>query len=413
MDCSEECRLEHVPLGHDAILLDLENDNNSSTSDIVDVCNKIEEDPESNRSEMDVNFSADQRTNASEKQDHCNREVCDKQFTGNEGISTHPLSRTKEKPYHCTICEKSAQIDLSMVSYFFINTISNEKSTNETEKLAGCAARVFVTIHVPLATEIEGQNHSLVYGKLVKITPLTIGNVNKSTIFQANLWEMGQIWPKASFGIKEMVQQPNWPISVENIPFLTRYHTIVVNQLLTYWITLRPRQNGCHFPDDIFKYIFLNKNVLISITIFDVKMISQMHFLKWKCVNFDYDLDVKTIPKFDRTLTAMKVGPTLAQRRYCRRDVGPTLAQPTLLSGEVSCRGTCQISEEEETIPRVFEISRDLTIRRLTPWTKWPPFHRRYFQNAFSWTKHFEFWLKYSWSLFLKVQLTMSQQCMV
>ena len=32
-------------------------------------------------------------------------------------------------------------------------------------------------------------------------------------------------------------------------------------------------------------------------------------------------------------LTAMKVGPTLAQRRYCRPDVGPMLAQPTLLSG--------------------------------------------------------------------------------
>ena len=31
--------------------------------------------------------------------------------------------------------------------------------------------------------------------------------------------------------------------------------------------TLRPRQNGCHFPDDIFKWIFLNENVWISITI--------------------------------------------------------------------------------------------------------------------------------------------------
>ena len=28
--------------------------------------------------------------------------------------------------------------------------------------------------------------------------------------------------------------------------------------------TLRPRQNGCHFPDDIFKGIFLNENVWIS-----------------------------------------------------------------------------------------------------------------------------------------------------
>ena len=29
--------------------------------------------------------------------------------------------------------------------------------------------------------------------------------------------------------------------------------------------TLRPKQNGRHFPDDIFKWIFLNKNVWISI----------------------------------------------------------------------------------------------------------------------------------------------------
>ena len=31
--------------------------------------------------------------------------------------------------------------------------------------------------------------------------------------------------------------------------------------------TLRPRQNGCHFSDDIFKWIFLNENVWISINI--------------------------------------------------------------------------------------------------------------------------------------------------
>ena len=31
--------------------------------------------------------------------------------------------------------------------------------------------------------------------------------------------------------------------------------------------TLRPRQNGRHFPDDIFKWFFLNENVWISITI--------------------------------------------------------------------------------------------------------------------------------------------------
>ena len=34
------------------------------------------------------------------------------------------------------------------------------------------------------------------------------------------------------------------------------------------WVnTLRPRQNCRHFPDNIFKCIFLNENILISITI--------------------------------------------------------------------------------------------------------------------------------------------------
>ena len=35
-----------------------------------------------------------------------------------------------------------------------------------------------------------------------------------------------------------------------------------------WWFnTLRPRQNGSHLPDDIFKYIFLNENVWISLKI--------------------------------------------------------------------------------------------------------------------------------------------------
>ena len=43
--------------------------------------------------------------------------------------------------------------------------------------------------------------------------------------------------------------------------------------LLHIWIiswdlnTLRPRQNGRHFPEDIFKWIFLNESVWISINI--------------------------------------------------------------------------------------------------------------------------------------------------
>ena len=81
----------------------------------------------------------------------------------------------------------------------------------------------------------------------------------------------------------------------------------------------------------------------------------------------------------------------------------------------------------------------------ISPWTKWPPFHRRYFQmhfrdiithpcpntcksilthwgqdkmagisqttcsNTFCWMNSFVFWLKFHWSLFQRVQLTITQ----
>ena len=37
-----------------------------------------------------------------------------------------------------------------------------------------------------------------------------------------------------------------------------------VFNISSWFNTLRPRQNGRHFADDTFKYIFLNKNVIIS-----------------------------------------------------------------------------------------------------------------------------------------------------
>ena len=43
--------------------------------------------------------------------------------------------------------------------------------------------------------------------------------------------------------------------------------TFLVMLLLWSFNTLRPRQNGRHFPDDISKCIFLNENVLISMKI--------------------------------------------------------------------------------------------------------------------------------------------------
>ena len=57
-----------------------------------------------------------------------------------------------------------------------------------------------------------------------------------------------------------------------------------------YLNTLRPRQNGRHFPDDAFKCIFLNENVWISIKI-SLKFVSKgpinnipalVHVMAWR-----------------------------------------------------------------------------------------------------------------------------------
>ena len=45
------------------------------------------------------------------------------------------------------------------------------------------------------------------------------------------------------------------------------WYGILLGRLINCFNTLRPRLNGCHFPDDIFKRIFLNQNVPIPINI--------------------------------------------------------------------------------------------------------------------------------------------------
>ena len=46
----------------------------------------------------------------------------------------------------------------------------------------------------------------------------------------------------------------------------TKYHwlTLLWKTLLLSFNTLKPRQNGCHFSEDIFECIILNENVWIS-----------------------------------------------------------------------------------------------------------------------------------------------------
>ena len=53
----------------------------------------------------------------------------------------------------------------------------------------GCVALVFAAI--TLTTETEGQKRTLAYGKWLKMKPLTIVNVTKSTTFEAILHEIG------------------------------------------------------------------------------------------------------------------------------------------------------------------------------------------------------------------------------
>ena len=68
------------------------------------------------------------------------------------------------------------------------------------------------------------------------------------------LWIM---WYKQVLVFLEKV----WNI-LGNKPMSQPHHT-----LCTWFNTLRPRQNGRHFPDDIFKFIFMNENDSIVIKI--------------------------------------------------------------------------------------------------------------------------------------------------
>ena len=70
------------------------------------------------------------------------------------------------------------------------------------------------------------------------------------------------------------VTRPQWVklnhslISSMEFSILVRQHLYIESERGCQWVnTLRPRENGRHFPDDIFKWIFLNDNVWISINI--------------------------------------------------------------------------------------------------------------------------------------------------
>ena len=140
--------------------------------------------------------------------------------------------------------------------------------------------------------------------------------------------------------------------------------------------TLRPRQNGCHFRDNIFKYIFLNENVWISIKI-----------------------SLKFVPKGPINNIA-----ALVQIMLWHRPGDKPLSEPMMDSLLMHICITWPQWVEKTTPVMIITLCMD----GLTHWgrDKMAAALQTTFSNAFSWVKMYEFWLKFHWSLFLGVQLT-------
>ena len=89
----------------------------------------------------------------------------------------------------------------------------------------------------------------------------------------ANVASVGHKYPYFTI-LESYCRRPglcNMTLSIKTCPFAFHYF-LSMRALGTSWLwfiinTLRPRQNGRHFPDDIFKCIFLIENVWISIKI--------------------------------------------------------------------------------------------------------------------------------------------------
>ena len=104
----------------------------------------------------------------------------------------------------------------------------------------------------------------------------------------------------------------NDPVSNLAVPILVPRIFIPVDIIWEFWgqlidrdaNTLRPRQNGRHFPDDIFKCIFLNENAWLLVKI-----------------------SPKFVPKFP-----MNNIPALVQIMASRRPGAKPLSEPTTVS---------------------------------------------------------------------------------
>ena len=80
----------------------------------------------------------------------------------------------------------------------------------------------------------------------------------------------GPLDQKMDIYLEKYFSDMQWDLKWQNGIFtpntlFSMQRLIAVSTVIRNFNTLRPRQDGRHFPDDIFKYIFLNENVWISI----------------------------------------------------------------------------------------------------------------------------------------------------
>ena len=90
-----------------------------------------------------------------------------------------------------------------------------------------------------------------------------------SAISEAQTFEWIYIY--TIFTRDAIISENRWQIASMSIDmkklFMVSHATFHFLHALVYFNTLRPRQNGCHFADDIFKCIFLNENIWTLIKI--------------------------------------------------------------------------------------------------------------------------------------------------
>ena len=160
----------------------------------------------------------------------------------------------------------------------------------------------------------------------------------------------------------------NWPI------------VWIHNSWVPFFNTLRPRQNGHHFADDIFKCILLNENVWITIK-----------------------NSLKFVPK-----GLINNIPALVQVMAWRRPGDKPLSEPMLISlpTHICITRPQWVNESDQWQYFIYyESLRMASWLTHLPMDKMAAVSQTIFSDAFSWMKIFVFRLKFLCSLLLRVQL--------